>query len=402
MKDHVMSKLFLLFLIVLTSFSLATDLYAADSAGQYYAQGVDSANKGDYEKAISLLQRALELSPDDSDAINFELGRLYYITDDCGMADKHLSAFNSASDDENLKHYADGLMDTCGEISSDKSQHIDILTGLQYDTNVLVEPTNPIDKAGQKSDAKAVIYLTAGTEVFDVDGISLTADYSLYQSLHYRLNDYNMQHHQIKPVINFDLSDSFMPSVGYSYEFTRLEYDNYSSVHNVFANVVVPGSEGRSTEFNYEWRNKRYSDSDLYPANTERDGYRQTFGARYNIFTEEAAYGLFVKTAWDKARKNYWSNHMYGGGADLSYRIEDNLNLSVTTMLENRRFDENFPTASHTREDNLFGLSAELTYMLNDMFTLTFANALTVNNSNLDDFTYKRNLTSLFISMGVL
>jgi Flp pilus assembly protein TadD len=124
---------------------MISNTYASNDFDVYIARGIDKINEKQFSEALEVLQKALELEPDDTEAlyytalaytrlgelekaeklflkirdkdsnpgINFELGRIYYVNEDCVKAEDYLSKFISLTDDESLKKYASTLIKDC-------------------------------------------------------------------------------------------------------------------------------------------------------------------------------------------------------------------------------------------------------------------------------------------------
>jgi tetratricopeptide (TPR) repeat protein len=251
--------------------SVISPLHAsAEDYDLYIARGIQKINEGEMNDALEFLKKALELSPENPEAtyyagiaysrlgsykkaeelffktlqlddtaidVYLELGRLYYVTSRCDKAEEFLSKFTALSEDEELKKYAVGLVETCREEAEEKPYRLNIAVGSQYDSNVILEPSNPPVDAGRKSDTRALVYITSGATLLEKGMIKLKADYSFYQSLHLNLNDFNVHYHKITPALEIAISDVFKPSVGYSLEYTLLGSELYSRVHTYYGKI---------------------------------------------------------------------------------------------------------------------------------------------------------------------
>jgi tetratricopeptide (TPR) repeat protein len=240
LRNHVIYKSLLrAFFIALFIFLIIPNHSAAKDQDLYIAKGIQMINDGKFSEAVESLNRALAVSPDNLEAnyyagvahsrlgnyqdaenlflktlelgetgahVYFELGRLYYITSRCAESKEHLSKFKTLSDDVASNEYASKLVETCTEEDVEKKYRLQVSVGGQHDSNVILEPTNPVVPADRDSDIRALIYVSAGAEIFNIGALSLRADYNFYQSIHDQLDDFDIHYHKIKPSLELDIS----------------------------------------------------------------------------------------------------------------------------------------------------------------------------------------------------
>ncbi|NOZ68811.1 MAG: tetratricopeptide repeat protein, partial [Deferribacteres bacterium] len=284
-------------------FSLSISFaFAADDYELYIARGIDNLNKGNYSEALQLLKKALELAPEDREALYYtavaysrlgryrqaeelflkilkeggadanvylELGRLYAARGECLESQKYLSRFISLSDDDALKKHARNLLENCNRpVGRKKLYNLSLTGGGQYDDNVIVEPENPVVAADRKRDGRFVAYLTADATLLETAAISLKAGYNFYQSLHEHLSGFNVQYHKITPSFDITISDAFSVSAGYALEYTVLGKEEYSRFHTYSGKITVKETGKLSTEVIYKYKDHKYWDTDTFKSNS--------------------------------------------------------------------------------------------------------------------------------------
>lgn len=218
----------------------ALSLSPRNPEATYYA-GIAYSRLGKYKEAEELLLQALQFDTTAVDAY-FELGRLllpHYLTSRCDKAEEFFSRFIALSKEEEMKRYASDLIKSCKEEVKEKPYRIGMTIGYQYDSNVMVEPSNPVVREERKSDFRAVFFLDAGATLFKSQVVQLAVDYNFYQSIQMHLNDFNIHYHQIAPRLEIALSDKVIPSVGYSLEYELMGGDLYARVHTYYGKVTV-------------------------------------------------------------------------------------------------------------------------------------------------------------------
>jgi len=425
----------LLLLIVLLFFVISPLHAGAEDYDLYIAQGIEKINQGKMKDALEFLKKALELSPENPEAtyytgvahsrvgsykeaeglflktlqldetaldVYLELGRLYYLTSRCDKAEDSLSLFIERSEDKALTGYATRLIEGCTGEAEEKPYELNITLGGQYDSNVIIEPENPIVRADKKSDFRAIVYLTAGATPLDGRLIRLNVDYNFYQSLHSDLSDFNVQYHKITPELEIVLSDIIKPSAGYSLEYTLFGGELYGRIHTYYGKVTVKEGEKLSTEAIYEYRDQNYWNSDLYQSNSIRSGYKNTIGIRQNFYLNRLTGDVYYFNDSNKAREDYWAFNGYRTGARLLYKITSPLYVNISGEYNRRKYRDDYPGFQESRLDKMQQYSIGLTYLISKRISISVTENYTINSSNLDIFDYKRSITGIFLRAGVL
>ncbi len=425
---------FLLLIVLL--FSVTFPLHAsAEDYDLYIAQGIQKINEGKMKDALEFLKKALELSPENPEAtyyagiahsrvgnykeaeglflktfrldetaidVYLELGRLYYLISRCDKTAESLSIFIELSEDKALMGYAARLIESCTGKAEEKPYKLNITLGGQYDSNVIIEPENPIVSADKKSDFRVIVYLMAGATPLKSRLINLKVDYNFYQSIHTDLSDFNVHYHKITPELEMVLSDIIKPSVGYTFEYTLFGGDRYSRVHTYFGKVALKEGEKLSTEAIYEYSDRNYWDTDLYQTNSIRSGFLTSLGLRQNFVLERLRGNVYFFSDHDRTEENYWSLNGYRAGATLLYRVSSPLYVNISGEYNRRQYREDYPGYTEKRSDRMQQYSIGLTYLISKRISIAVTENYTINSSNLDIFDYKRNTTGVFLKVGVL
>jgi tetratricopeptide (TPR) repeat protein len=436
-------KIVLLFFSVVSATSLillsVSNIYAADNYELLVAQGIQRINEEKYSEALEFLEKALELSPEDPEAtyysaitfsrlneleraeelflkilkddksatnVYYELGFIYYVKASCAKSNDYLSKFISRSDDESLKNYAGHLIEDCYDTEKadkeEKSYKLNITVGGQYDDNVTIEPENPVKPADRKSDGKIIAYLTTAATLFKKGVISLKADYNFYQSIHFDLNDFNVHYHKITPALEIDISNTIKPTVGYSYEHTLFGGERYSGVNTFFTNLNIKESEYLSTDVIYKYRDLRYEDSELFETNSIRTGYQNTIGVMQDFHINRLSGDVYYFSEHNRADEEYWSFNGYKLGAELVYQIISPMYLTIVGEYSENRYRDDYLGSLEKRFDKMQHYTVVLTYKISRRMNIYFSEDYSINDSNLSDFEYKRNIAGIFLTVAVL
>ncbi len=431
------------FSVVVALFVLITSVSAINAAENnyelYVAQGIEKIGDRQYSEALELLQKALEMAPEDTEVlyytavaytrlgeldkaeelflriedtasvpnVDFELGRIYYVKTDCDKTSSHLSRFVSSSDDESLIDYANSLIKDCLEPDTaeeeEKPYRLNVTVGVQYDDNVTVEPNNPIVPEDQRrEDGMVIAYLDTGAVLLDKGKIKVKADYSLYHNFHFDLNDYNIQYHKVSPSVEIQLTDIITSSIGYVYEHTLFGGDRYSRGNTGFVSVNVKEGKGHSTDLSYKYRDLKYDDSALFTENAVRTGHQSLISIMQNFKADKLSSDIYYVNDSTDADADYWAYDGHKLGADVNYQAMTDLYLTVSAQYSSDRYKEDYPGFTEKRKDKTQHYSFVVTYRISDKLTLYLTEDYTSNDSNLDTFEYDRNVIGLLLTAALL
>ncbi len=421
-------------LFLLVFLSLFPSAALSQSSDLYIAQGITKVNEGNYKEAIELFNRALVISPNNSEATYYaglayardgqymkaeglllktldldetatdaylQLGSIYYERSHCDEAEEYLSRYMNLATDVELRNYASGLIESCEEKKLERPYHINLITGIEQDSNVILEPDNPPDEEERKSDIRGVVYVAAGVTPIKTGNLNLSVDYTLYQSAHAHLSNFNVQYHKIEPHINVTLWDFLTPEAGYSLEYIFFGDEDYSRVHTGYGKLTLQEGKHLATEAVYEYRDNRYWDTELFEENSIRSGFQNTLGLRQHFSFDRLSGNLFFLGDYERTDTKYWDYNGFRTGAELLYSFSS-WYLSLSGEYNERRYRDDFPDFDERRSDEMQLYTVGITYLFSEKAGLTLSESYTINDSNLDIFKYRRNIVGLFLSLGIL
>ncbi len=422
-------------IVLLLAMILPPSINAADYE-LYIARGIQRLSEGKIEAAIALLEKALQIAPENTEASYYaaiaysragrykeaealfseaiqadgnavspylELGSVYYMTSRCDKAEAFLSRFINLSDNPDLQKYAAGLIETCGKEREGRPFRLAVTTGYQYDNNVILEPSDPTaGEENKKADSKALVYITFGAGLWEKGAVKLKVDYNFYQSLHSQLNDFDLHYHKIRPLLEIYLSDMFKPSAGYSIEYTVLGGDRYSRVSTYFGKLATQLNRELSVEAVYEYKDEKYLYSDSFQTNPSRTGFQNTLGIRQIYNLGNLSGEIYSLGDFKRAEVKYWAFNGYRTGAEVDYEIISPLSVIISGEVNIRHYRDDFPGFQKKRFDKMHQFSLMLTYLISERVAVSITDTHTVNDSNLKDYDYKRNIMGIFLTGGLL
>ncbi|MEN8264627.1 MAG: tetratricopeptide repeat protein [Nitrospirota bacterium] len=436
MKTKPIYFLFYIVVVILLLSVSITGLQAAEEYELFIAQGIEKINEGKYSEAVEILDKALAAAPDNIEAIYysaiahsrlgelgkaeslllkirsedkpdanvyFELGRIYYSRGDCRRAEKNMNKSISISGDAKTESYADSLIKDCYDRGGEKRFKADLTIGGQYDSNVVLEPDNPSITDDRKSDWRAVALLKAGAKVYENNAVLIRADYNFYQSLHAKLDNFDVHYHKVTPSIELNVSDVVRPSAGYKYEYIFFGGDEYGTIHTFFTKVNIKENMDFSTDVIVEFSDHKYWDSEEFLSNSDRRGQKTVAGIKQNFAIGEVKSDIHYFHDRKNARENFWSYKGDRVGAATGFNIIEPLRFKASAEYSWRKhFDQDFPAYNERREDRMQKYALSLQYSLSKKMAVTLTGSYTFNDSNIEDFEYQRNIIGLLFTYGLI
>lgn len=282
-----------------------------------------------------------------------------------------------------------------------KPWSLDAALGMQYDSNVIVGPDNtPLPQGiSGKSDWVGVLYLKGQYDLLKTNNFRGSANYSIYQSLHARLSDFNIT----QQVAGLDTEYKLSPAVAlkgtYAFEYVLVGGNQYDFMHTLTPAIVFSYGRGFSTTLSYSYSKFHFSDSDLFTDNSDRTGFNNR-GAITEFMPLTGFLDVSAGYAMDKdnTSKDFWAYTGNKGFAVLAFRLCRSLSADLYGEYYHRDYEGISPFSGTRRSDNVQTYSLTLTKRLSDTFSLVVGQAYIHNQSNIDVFDYKRAITSAFIT----
>jgi hypothetical protein len=376
----------------------------------YYA-GLAYSRLGDTAKAEPLLQRARALDPESAN-IHFELGLLYARMSDCGRASDAFETFRRLSPSDDRSRELLDLMKNCQGVREEtfleKAQvRLDAGLGGNYDTNVTLEPGNPVGPKDRRPDFSGILFLSAGLVPLQTDLLRLNLDYDFFQSFHVEESGFNVNFNKISPSLSFRLWDFVVPSVGYVFENTLLGSHTYGRVNEGYGKTTLDWGNGLFTDVRYSYRNLTYWNTPLFPTNALRTGTSQSVELRQFVLWKGIDFQLYGSGHFDRAKADWWSYDGFQFGLEAAFRVWV-LNIGLAGAYIERHYLAVYPdpinllSSREKRLDREQQYSAAVTYTILPWLSATLINTTVICDSNIEYlFGYDRNITGIFLAAGL-
>lgn len=361
--------------------------------------GIAQSRSADRD-AEATLKKALSLKPGDARAA-LETGIYYF---NRGAYKTSVDYFNRAlasAPEGDLSAVAKEYLQAAAYEGGTKPWTLNVAIGGQYDTNVILNATGgPLPEGiSGKSDWRAVLYLKGRYDFVRTERTEASASYSLYQSLHARLSDFNVSDHLLDVRATYALFPRVSLRGVANLEYTFLGGNDYDSVYSLSPAVIVSEGNGFSTLIEYIYKKSHFINSDVFFNNSERSGPNNLIGITQDI---PLCAALMAKVGYahdvDSTGRDFWS---YRGDKLLAV-LQFTLPMSIYGELSGQYYHKNYKgpyqIPGDDREDRTYTASISFSKVLSQRFSITAGQLYERNKSNTPVFDYKRAITSLFLN----
>lgn len=376
-----------------------------DRARVYYYQGLILRRTGKPKEAAAKMEKAASLDPDLALQANYHAGSAYY---DAGEMEPARKSFQNVlsllPEGETAQTASDFLERIDQQARHQKRWDLSFSAGLQYDDNVILEPTRVIPSAPQaitdQSDLVAILYLRGRYQWLNTPEWTGRAEYGFYQNLHEDndLNDFNIQSHNL--ILNggkrFGAAEILLQ---YELQFATLGGERYLLRQNIGPRLIVQETKRNLTELSYQYGAKNFDDIEpLFPDNSDRDVHTHKAGfTHYFIYQSKgnlhAGYYFERENAGDLSAEDDWTFNGHRLSAGIVLPPWKQITLAADTEYVIRRFThDNEQPPGGKREDNewltIVTFSRAITRSVD--FALQYLHQQ--NESNIPLFEYRRNI----------
>lgn len=364
--------------------------------------GIVLNRAGKPREAAVLLKKALFLDPENQLA-NLEMGIFYF---NKALYLEAIEFFEIARDLDptsaaagTARQYLDGIRT---EFDKEPEWEFTLSTGIQHDSNVVLSPETGVLPAGisRKADWRGTVFFTAGYDLFDEEGIAGRFGYSLYQSVHARLSEFNVTSSELR----LDLFSEARPGVkvagSYSYELSYVAWDKYGSSHTLSPSVTIGGSGGASSVVEFRYKILNFSNMDFFPNNFGMSGTIKHLGFSRNIplgGSVAAKLGAFYEAA--DAKRKYWDYGAYGATAAAAVNLPLKFTARASVEYSTKDYDGINPVSARKRDDETLTYSLAMRKDFSKKLNILAGYTVVDNDSSIAEYAYKREISTLALSM---
>jgi hypothetical protein len=248
----------------------------------------------------------------------------------------------------------------------------------------------------RKSDWRGVISLSGAYRFLKKGKLRSSAGYSLYQSLHKELSEYNVNAQSATLTGSYGIMKGVTLKGLYSFGLTYIGGDRYSHTHKISPAIEISEGNGFITTIFYRFSDTNFNDSDRFSTNSDRTGSTHVGGITWKIplsFDTGAEAGYSYEVA--SARKEHWEYNGDRVFLDLSFKLPRDVAADIHSGYLTKEYEGLNPFSGGEREDRARTLSLSLTKSLSTRMDVSLSQTYTDNDSNVGEYDYKRSVSSL-------
>jgi tetratricopeptide (TPR) repeat protein len=280
------------------------------------------------------------------------------------------------------------------------------LAGFQYDSNVVLAPSDETIKTAlgisKQADGRAVIEAGGTYSAWNSPHAEFTLGYEFYQSLHFKLDRFNLQDHRPSAQLAFHSGPVQFGILG-RYDYYFLRADSFLQEASATPWVTLAdGSAGR-TEIFYRMRRRDFLKR---PFSGLLDSFNHSLGLRQYFYLGAPERYLVLGYRFDRENPinqrgdpfAYDGNEVNGGfgwrfparfSADTEYAYRHESYAAASAQ----------PVGSGERRDDEHQVIAAVHKEVSDHVRVTGAYLATFNNSNQALFSYNRHIGSITLEV---
>lgn len=380
----------------------------------------------DFAAAIGHLRRALELRPKDQEA-RISLGVAYARSGDNIRAKETLQQAVAADASDGRARYelalvlaklgqteearsqmAQAARSSDAEVSAAAKSYLEgagagekkpftarLSGGLQYDSNVILEPDS-LPVAGMKNaDWRALLTLDGAYTFLETGRTAAAVQYVFYQTLHADLSDYNVQQHTGRLAAQYAVSKTLSLDLEYDFIYAFVGGAHYSTSNLLAFRLPANLTQASQTELHASYEDKKFYDTAVFKGQTDRSGWNAAVGLGHTIMLDRRS-GIAVDYTYDKnsADADWWS---YAGNKIMVSALGERGAFKIFCSLSyyDRQYEAVQPGSPEKRHDGVQEYAAGATWKAGRNWSITLSDDYTINDSNLQQYEYTRNILSL-------
>ncbi|HXQ21986.1 MAG TPA: tetratricopeptide repeat protein [Candidatus Acidoferrales bacterium] len=272
--------------------------------------------------------------------------------------------------------------------------------GFQYDSNVVLAPSNEAVKTqfsiSKQADGRFTLQAGGAYVAWRSEHAQLSVGYDFFQSLHFRLTDFNLQDHRPSAQIQYDTGFAQLGLLG-RYDYYLLDTDSFLQEAVGLPWVTIPEGGFGSTELFYRMRRRDFF---KLPYNGLLDAFNHSAGVQQLFYLGAPDRYVSVGYRFDRDDPinaagdpfGYDGNEMNVG---IGWTFPSAINAEAGYVYRHEAYD----SASNGRHDDDHQFVAAASKRLTEHLMLTAAYFGTIDHSNQSEFTYNRHIGSLTLEV---
>jgi hypothetical protein len=294
------------------------------------------------------------------------------------------------------------IIDMAEDTTVKKPWWVRLKVGLQYDDNVVMTSKGaplPPD-VPKKDDSRLIANLNAKYMFSKSQRFEAAVTYSLFQSLHNDLDDFDITQNMAELWGKYSISPDIDLKATYTYHHMLLGGDTFDDAHMIGPRLIIREGEGLITHIDYNFRSTDYNDVSIYAYNSERTGENDQVGiTQYFIMPTPAMLRIGYSHDEEKTRQDYLDSSGDKMMLGLSIMPSEGFLLDIYWEYNKRDYDEVSPYTSVKRSDTTSVMTFTATKYITDRYNLNLRIYYMQNNSNIAEFDVTRFVPGLMLEM---
>lgn len=381
-------------------------------AAAYFYLGYCHYQLQQYESALVAFDSALKLEPDLALSVHYYRGRALYALEQDRQARTAFQATIDTDAQSTLGQNAQRYLEAIDRRARDHQLlQVQATIGFQYDDNVTIADDDIISR---ESDGRTTIAFGGRLYFVRTPQWRLGVAYDLFQSLHFNLDEFNVQQHTGGLVARFKRDRVTLYTTA-NYTYTTLDNDHFSNAFAIQPSATIRATNTLFTVLSVRYQNDDYVNQFIPPGQEDvrdRDGWRvQPSVAQYLRFNRQRSY-LRLRYQFEASRNDGsdWEYDSHQVGLALHSPLLWGITMDIEGTYRRRdylhinSFDAGLPATlepgvdRRKRDDDRFTASLLLTREFGRYVQVAVGYFHTSNLSNIGFFEYDRNIWTVSLS----
>ncbi len=363
-------------------------------AALYFAIALNRAGDPSAEPA---LKTALRLEPGNP-RINLELGTFYYNKKMYDEAGDYFENLLTQKPDPEMTAAAEGYLANIRASGGGKRWGATVMGGMQYDSNVQLVAAGGVLAPGtdRRGDWRGVLNLGFNGVAFRDNEQELTGSYSLYQTLHVHLTEFNLTQNLFDVTYKLKISPAVTAKTSGAFESIQLGGNPFVNDFSICPGVLFVLNDAAVIGLDYRFRSSYFKNSETFSGNTDRNGVTHSIILSQRMTLSEM-FTLRVGYTFDRevTKVSAWSSDSHRAGAGLGVALPHALLFDISFDAASKKYDEILDPATAIRSDATITGAASLTWQATGQYVVSLGYHHTNNTSNVSGYEYSRGITSV-------
>jgi len=223
-------------------------------------------------------------------------------------------------------------------------------------------------------------------------------NYDLYQSLHTRLDKFDLNQNRIELAGKMSITQNLETSLSYAFEYLHIGGDPYAANHIITPSITASASNGIKGGFAYKFRETSYKNAPLFSSNSERSGENHSFVLNGSFpVGEKTRVRSLYQYSIETGEKSYWDSSENRISAGMTSKLPFDLLFDLSFDVAFKKYDTPQIAATTKRKETAWNTSILLSKEVVKNINLITGYTAIRNESNYSEYDYTRTITSILL-----